>query len=338
MVWRFCVIRSGEFTSPNGAGGDTLATVAAFPSPCIQLRIGSIVRYRLPNRCLSARALLLRLLHFLICGFLFGILFISSSTTISAVTSQKLYMKDGTCQIVSSYEVHGDRVRYFSVERGEWEEIPTSLVDFDATKRSVDETKALHQKQIEEAKELEKVRFSRPPEVGFEITPGLRLPGDDGVFTVEGKRVVRLAEASGEAVTDKKRAAMMLAVPLPVLKARALVLLEGPKATIRLNDPWPVFYVQSAAGLGTRLELIRVKEGKSSRVLENVDTARGKAPKTSEERTMVSLERKLVAPNIYALKPFKPLEAGEYALGEVVDDKLRLDVYDFGYDKWVTVK
>ena len=38
------------------------------------------------------------------------------------------------------------------------------------------------------------------------------------------------------------------------------------------------------------------------------------------------------------LKPFKPLEAGEYALGEVVDDKLALDVYDFGYNTWVTVK
>ena len=303
--------------------------MAAFPSPCIQPRMGSNVRYRLSNRCLPALGLP---------GLLLGLLLGMTAATLSATTSQKLYMKDGTFQIVSNYEVHGDRVRYFSVERGEWEEIPTALVDFDATKRSVDETKAIQQKQIEDARELEKARFSKPPAVGSEVAPGLRLPGDDGVFTVEGKRVVRFPIASGEVVTDKKRAAMMLAVPLPVLKARSLVILAGPKATIRLNDPWPVFYVQSAAALGTRLELVRLKEGKGSRLLENIDTSRGKTAKATEERTMVSLERKQLAPNVYALKPFKPLDAGEYALGEVVDDKLSLDVYDFGYDKWVTVK
>ena len=32
------------------------------------------------------------------------------------------------------------------------------------------------------------------------------------------------------------------------------------------------------------------------------------------------------------------MEAGEYALGEVVDDKLNLEVWDFGYEKWEVVK
>jgi hypothetical protein len=252
--------------------------------------------------------------------------------------NQKLIMKDGTYQIVRSYEVQGDRVRYFSVERGEWEEVPTALVDFDATKRAVDETKATREKQLEEAKELEKQRYYKPPDQGLEVAPGVRLPGDDGVFTIDGKRLVRMAVSSGEIVTDKKRAAMMLAVPLPVIKSRSLVVLEGPKAAIRLNDPWPAFYVQSTDGLGQRLELVLLKDGKQSRVLEDVDVSRGKAAKQTEERTMISIERKLLGPNVYMLKPFKPLEAGEYALGEVVDDKLALDVYDFGYNAWVTVK
>ena len=296
--------------------------MAAFPSRRIQLRMDSNVRYLSSSRFLFAAVLL------------FGAL----AAPCLGVTNQKLCMKDGTFQIVSSYEVQGDRVRYFSVERGEWEEVPTNLVDFDATKRAVEETKAAHQKQIEEAKEIEKQRFYKPPDQGMEIAPGMRLPGDDGIFTVEGKRLVRLPLSSGEVVTDKKRAAMVLAVPLPVVKTRSLVLLVGPKATIRLNDPWPEFYVQSAAGLGTRLELVRLKSGKESRVLENVDTARGKNGKSTEERTMVSLQRKQIAPNICALKPLQPLEAGEYALGEVVDDKLSLDVYDFGYEKWEMVK
>jgi hypothetical protein len=266
--------------------------------------------------------------------FIFGVLAMPSLTW----ANQKLCMKDGTFQIVSSYEVQGDRVRYFSVERAEWEEVPKDLVDFDATQRALDESKSTRQKQLDEAKQIEQERVYKPPDEGIEVAAGIRLPGDDGVFTLEGKRVVRLALSSGEAVTDKKRAAMVLAVPLPMVKTRSLVILDGPKATIRLNDVWPVFYVQSAAALGTRLELVRLKPGKESRVLEDVDTGRGKNAKSTEERTMVSLERKQLAPNIYSLKPLQPLEAGEYALGEVVDDKLSLDVYDFGYEKWETVK
>jgi hypothetical protein len=250
----------------------------------------------------------------------------------------KLFMKDGSYQIVSSYEVHGDRVRYFSVERSEWEEVPASLVDFDATKQAVEDTKAVEKKRLEEARELEKERFYKPPDQGLEIAPGVRLPGDDGIFTVDGRRLVRLVQSSGELVTDKKRAAMVLAVPLPVVKTRSLVILEGAKAAVRLNDPLPVFYIQSVSGLGVKLGLVHLKPGNESRIVEAVETGRGKNGKATEVRTLVPLDRKQVAPNLYTLKPLQPLEAGEYALGELVDDKLSLDVYDFGYEKWQVVK
>jgi hypothetical protein len=301
------------------------------PSVCSYNRAGIIpvdgvnganMRYLSPNHTLLAAALLLSLL----------------AAPLVAGANQKLFMKDGSYQIVSSYEIQGDRVRYYSVERAEWEEVPTSLVDFDATKRAQEETKATQKKQLEDARQVEQERFYKPPDRGMEAAPGLRLPGDDGIFTVEGKRLVRLVESAGEVVTDKKRAAMLLAVPLPVMKARSLVILEGAKATIRLSDPWPVFYVQSAEGLGAKLELVRLKPGKESRVLEDLETSRGKNGKATEERAMVSIERKQVAPNIYTLKPLQPLEAGEYALGEVDDDKLSLNVFDFGYEKWETVK
>ena len=280
------------------------------------------MRSPFPSRCLLVAALLLSAL----------------AAPRVAWANLKLFMKDGSYQIVSSYEVHGDRVRYFSVERSEWEEVPASLVDFDATKQAVEDTKAVEKKRLEEARELEKERFYKPPDQGLEIAPGVRLPGDDGIFTVDGRRLVRLVQSSGELVTDKKRAAMVLAVPLPVVKTRSLVILEGAKAAVRLNDPLPVFYVQSASGLGVKLGLVHLKPGNESRIVEAVETGRGKNGKATEVRTLVPLDRKQVAPNLYTLKPLQPLEAGEYALGELVDDKLSLDVYDFGYEKWQVVK
>ena len=255
-----------------------------------------------------------------------------------AATAVQLCLKDGACQAVSSYEVQGDRVRYYSLERSEWEEVPASLVDFEATKRAQDEARAARKKVLEDARQLDQERFYKPPDQGLEVAPGLRLPGDEGVFTVEGKRVVRLVQSSLEVVTDKKRAAMVLAVPLPVVKTRSLALLDGAKAAVRLNDPWPVFYVQSASGLGTRLQLLHLKPGKESRVVENVEAARGKNAKATEERETVPIDRKQVAPGVYTLKPLQPLEAGEYALGEVLTGKLTPDVYDFGYEKWQVVK
>src|SRR3981189_2138071 len=46
---------------------------------------------------------------------------------------KKLVLADGTFHLVREYSVQGDRVRYWSVERSDWEEIPTALVNWDAT-------------------------------------------------------------------------------------------------------------------------------------------------------------------------------------------------------------
>src|SRR6202000_238110 len=54
------------------------------------------------------------------------------------VQNQRLVLKDGSYQVITKYQKVGDRVRYFSAERGQWEELPENLVDWAATKAYAD--------------------------------------------------------------------------------------------------------------------------------------------------------------------------------------------------------
>jgi hypothetical protein len=247
-------------------------------------------------------------------------------------TGLQLFLKDGSYQLVKSYEERGDRVRYYSLERSAWEEVPLALVDLEATRRAQQEQEETSAKTLQDVREMEKQRFDLPPNTGFEVAPGVRLPPEQGVFAYNGQRVVHLVQSPGEVVKDKKRLALMLALPAPVLKSRSLVVLAEAHAVVRFLTAAPVFYIQLTDTSAAKWVIISLKPGKDNRRIETVESRGGKGEGT-EVRTLVEAERAELSPGLVRLKPVRELPPGEYALGECVGAKLSLDVWDFGVDK-----
>jgi hypothetical protein len=243
----------------------------------------------------------------------------------------KLFLKDGSYEMVKSYEVKGDRVRYYSLDSSAWEEIPKSLVDFEATKRAEAEMKVKQANQLKTAEELENQRFEIPTNNGYQIKPGVRLPGDAGVYAFDGARVIHLIQDPAKVVTDKKRIALIMVMPGPLLKKQALVVLPGAAAAVRITVAQPVFYVQDSDNWALRAQLLPLTKRKDSRVVEKIQSGIGLG-KSGEKRQDVPLERKQLAASVYELKPMQPLDSGEYALGEMLEQKLNIDVWDFGID------
>src|SRR5215471_21033773 len=84
-------------------------------------------------------------------------------------TPHRLILKDGSYQLVTKYEVKGDRVRYYSTEREDWEELPNSLVDWPATEKYEKDKATPSPEALQLDKDIEREEAPLP-----EVAPGLR--------------------------------------------------------------------------------------------------------------------------------------------------------------------
>ena len=244
-----------------------------------------------------------------------------------SAAAKKLVLKNGSYQLVREWQVKGDRVRYFSTERFAWEEIPSSLVDWEATKKENEEAQSEAEGLLEEA------RQPSPEETGVvAVAPGKFLPEEDGVYAFDGKNIIALAQSSTRLRLDKKRMLLSMAMPAPVLKSRTNVTLDGAKSKTRLKTENPVIYLRFTDEANLKFGLVRAKVDGSKRIFEQV--LRGPlGGKAQESREAVAIEQEILAPGIYRLKLSSPLAVGEYAVVEFLEQGMNLDVWDFGVDR-----
>jgi hypothetical protein len=162
--------------------------------------------------------------------------------------ARRLILKDGSYQLVTRYEVKGDRVRYKSAERDEWEELPSSLVDWPATEKyekdrataAIPEAAALDKEAREtDAREAERSHLPQ-------VAPGLRLPEDSGVFlldTFQGEpQLVEMQQTEGD-VNRNARGNIFRGPLTPIVNPKQTVELEGEHAALHVHVTVPSIYI-----------------------------------------------------------------------------------------------
>ena len=265
--------------------------------------------------------------------------------------AKRLILKDGSYQLATKYEIHGDRVRYYSAERGEWEEVPNSMIDWDATEKY--EQGRLHGAPSPEAvqldKELEaeqKAFEARSPQVA----PGLRLPEEGGIFLLDTyqnqPQLAELQQSGGELNRNTKSNILRAAIN-PLASAKQTIELPGDHAKIQSHAAVPSIYANLDAGQGAtgaapaasaeppppppaeRFKIIRVEAKGGKRIAGAVKIAVTGKMKTDERFVAATVTP--MTGGWAKITPTEPLPPGEYALAEMLGKEgMNLYVWDFG--------
>lgn len=273
----------------------------------------------------------------------------SAKDTHALPRGKKLILKDGSFQLVRDYQRTGDRVRYFSSERGSWEEIPASMVDWDATARTETAEKSAEDafvKKVHTQEQAQRIETIMDVDASLQVAPGVFLPPGEGMFVIDGKHVMLLEQAGSEVKTDKKQFLKKVLTPIPIVSSKRNVDIPGSRAKIRVSNGQLEFYFREAppdpdrvspierssrpGESGPEVELVRATVKGNKRQLESISNRFGE--QVEQGRNTVSLERWEVAPTVFRFTLSEMLPPGEYAMAEILPDGMNLFVWDFGVD------
>jgi hypothetical protein len=285
-------------------------------------------------------------------------------------TNHRLILKDGSYQLVRKYEIVGDRVRYISLERsGDWEELPVSLVDWDATRKwerdhaNVAEAPSPAMKEAEDIDKEESAERDQQKARMPEVAKGLELPDEDGVFaldTFQGTpELVELLPAELNANTKSKHGLNTLN---PLAGAKASLELDGAHAKIHLHVNDPAIYlslnarddaeqvISHAMTVNTRgakdetsrkhgahsatsgFAIVRVDERRAMRIVGAIHMSPTGTVSQDEDVIPAKVEM-LPGKHWLRIQPAKSLTIGEYALVEILSaSDINQSVWDFRVD------
>jgi hypothetical protein len=272
--------------------------------------------------------------------------------------AKRLILKDGSYQAVSKYEVKGDRVRYLSAERGEWEELPKSLVDWPATEKYEKDraSGASTPEAIQLDKEYEAERQAdeaRSPHV----LPGLQLPEEGGVLLLDTYQtqpeLVPIDQRTG-GVNKNMKGNILRSTVNPIASNRQTVEVPGKHASVQSHVTVPALYInldreQESDDAPTPTKSGDAAEGKKNGPLSPTERFRivRLAPK-GDKRVVgdikiavygkITQDAKFVASTAQPmtggwvkLTPTESLPPGEYAVVEMLGKEgMNLYVWDFG--------
>ncbi len=275
--------------------------------------------------------------------------------------ARRLILKDGSYQLVTKYEVKGNRVRYLSAERNEWEELPESLVDWPATEKYEKDRAAgaAVTEAVQLDKELERERAQEETLLP-QVAPGLRLPEDSGVFLLDSfqgePQIVEVQPTEGD-VNRNTKANILRGAINPVAGVKQTIELEGAHARVQSHVDVPSLYIsldappdqlaaqapqktqppqapQQPAVPVDRFRIVRTDVKGGKRILG--DVKRQVTGKVSQEQHLVKTTITRVSGGWLKLTPTESLPPGEYALVEMITQEgtgkqgMNLYVWDFG--------
>ncbi|HMH01237.1 MAG TPA: hypothetical protein VK555_07470 [Terriglobales bacterium] len=266
--------------------------------------------------------------------------------------AKRIILKDGSYQLATKWEKRADRVRYLSAERNEWEEIPNTLVDWDATDKYEKDRAA--GKPAPEAvildKELEAERQADEAKSPH-VAPGLRLPDEGGVVLLDNYQnkpeLVELQQSGGE-VNKNMKGNILRAAINPIASAKQTIELPGLHAKIQAHATLPAIYVNveqqdQGADASTqgpqkaeqpeqpwdRFRIVRLDSKQGKRIVGDIKIAvYGKV--SQNQKLMPSTAEKLTGGWV-KVTPTSALAPGEYAVAEMLGKEgMNLFVWDFG--------
>jgi hypothetical protein len=288
-------------------------------------------------------------------------------------SNHRLILKDGSYQLVRKYEIVGDRVRYISLERGgDWEELPESLVDWDATRKwerdHVEQATAGDDPSdaMKEASGIDKEEAAERAEQAArmpEVAKGLELPDQDSVFALDTYQgTPELVELPPNQLGIDAKTHHGLSTLNPLAGSMASIELPGAHAKIHLHVNDPAIYVSlnatdasekvlshamtvntsgskeaanrkhGAHSPQSGFAIVKVDERRAVRIVGAIHISPTGNITQSEDAIPMKVE--LMTGNHWLkLTPAQPLLIGEYALVEIISaSEINQTVWDFQVD------